>query len=44
VTWHDGNQMTFADGALDAVTSASLFMKLGEIARIDVSVNTVLTP
>ena len=44
VTWHDGKQIQFASGALDAATSASLFMKLGEIARIDVSVNTVLTP
>lgn len=42
VTWRDGTQATFAEGQLDAKTSASLFMKLGEIARIDVSVNAVL--
>ena len=42
VTWHDGQQKVFANGELDADVSASLFMKLGEIARIDVSVNNTL--
>ncbi len=38
VLWRDGREQTFPDNVLDEKVSASLFMKLGEIARIDVSV------
>jgi len=42
VTWHNGEQRDFANGTLDSDVSASLFKKLGEIARIDVSVAQTL--
>lgn len=42
VTWHTGERRNFADGTLDPDVSASLFKKLGEIERIDVSVAQTL--
>ncbi|MEL0315837.1 MAG: hypothetical protein VW983_12460, partial [Halieaceae bacterium] len=42
VTFSSGKQEIFEDGQLDADVSASLFMKLGEVARIDVSVASTL--
>ena len=42
VTFSSGKQESFKDGQLGADISASLFMKLGEIARIDVSVASTL--
>ena len=42
VTFSSGKQEIFKDGQLDADVSASLFMKLGDVARIDVSVASTL--
>jgi hypothetical protein len=42
VTLTDGSQQVVSDGPLNTAMSASLFMKLGEISRIDVSVANVL--
>ena len=42
VALRDGVELSFANGKLDAETSASLFKKLGDITRIDVSVSTLL--
>ena len=42
VTFSSGKQTTFEDGQLDAEVSASLFMKLGDVARIDVSIASTL--
>jgi hypothetical protein len=38
VTYANGDQQEFPEGELDADVSASLFMKLGDVARIDVAV------
>ena len=42
VTYSSGKQEIFENGQLDADVSASLFMKLGDVARIDVSVASTL--
>jgi hypothetical protein len=42
VTFSSGKQTTFEGGHLDADVSASLFMKLGDVARIDVSIASTL--
>ncbi len=42
VVRRDGSQVIFPDNVLDAATSRLLFMKLGEIAQVEVLVDTVL--
>jgi len=42
VVRRDGSEVSFSANALDAATSRSLFLKSGEIARVEVLVNTVL--
>jgi len=42
VVRRDGSRVIFPDNVLDAATSRSLFMKLGEIAQVEVLVDRVL--